>query len=218
MERISCAGAVFALAALVGVGSAFAGDRPLIWEPSRNSDTSYSVKLGLKLPTRLEPEAGVSMGVATTKSGTPIDTPIKFWSNFTAAKIQAPAFQMNRNVGFGLDGNSGSAAITMNYYEREIATPTIDFERRASYAVRYDGMSGEWCGLDTSQSVRITHRPSGLAVVGRASGINGFKVVGAGLGVEKNFGRHMTISGALDRTSDSPDPVASVNARYSFRW
>jgi hypothetical protein len=36
--------------------------------------------------------------------------------------------------------------------------------------------------------------------------------------VEKQLGRHMTVSGALDRTSDVPDPVASVNARYSFNW
>jgi len=205
-------------AAFWAPGSAFADDKPLIWKPSKTSDTSYSVKLGLKLPSRLEPEAGVSMGVNTTKSGAPVDTPIKFWSNFTAEKIEMPAYQMNRGVGVNFDGSSGSAAITMNYYEKEIATPTIDIERRSSYGMRYDGASGEWCGVDASQSVRLSHRPSGLAVIGRASGSNGFKVVGAGIGVEKNFGRHMTISGALDRTSDALDPVASVNARYSFKW
>jgi hypothetical protein len=218
MNKILSAGAGLALACFLTAGPGLAEEKPLIWKPSRNSDTSYSVKLGLKLPTRLEAEAGVSMGVDTTTSGTPVDTPIKFWSNFTAEKIQTPAYQMNRGVGVDLDGNTGSAGITMNYYEKEIATPTIDIERHSSYGVRYDGTSGEWCGVETSQSVRLSHGPSRTALVGRASGSNGFRTVGAGVAVEKQLGRHMTVSGALDRTSDVPDPVASVNARYSFNW
>ncbi|MGK6313752.1 hypothetical protein [Neorhizobium sp. DT-125] len=210
--------AALTIAVLSSTQPVLADDKPLIWQPSRNSDTSYSVRLGLKLPARLEPEAGVSMGVNTTKSGTPVETPVKFWSSFTATKIQTPAYQANRDVGFDLDGNNGSAAITMNYYEKHIATPTIDIERQSSYAMRYDGTAREWCGIDTSQSVRLSHSPSRTALVARASGSNGFRVVGAGLGVEKNFGRNLTISGALDRTSDSPDPIASVKARYSFKW
>jgi len=218
MNRILSAGAVLALACFLTAGPGFAEDKPLIWKPIRNSDTSYSVKLGLKLPTRLETEAGVSMGVDTSTSGTPLDTPIKFWSNFTAQKIQTPAYQLNRGIGVDLDGNTGSAGITMNYYEKEIATPTIDIERRSSYGMRYDGASGEWRGVDASQSVSLLHSPSRTALVGRASGSNGFRTVGAGVAVEKTLGRYMILSGALDRTSDAPDPVASVNARYSFRW
>ncbi|CAN7300484.1 hypothetical protein [Neorhizobium tomejilense] len=218
MKRISSAGAVLALACFLTAGPGFAEDTPLIWNPIRSSDTSYSVKLGLKLPTRLETEAGVSMGVDTSMSGTPLDTPIKFWSNFTAEKIQTPAYQLNRDVGVDLDGNTGSAGITMNYYEKEIATPTIDIERRSSYGLRYDGASGEWLGLDASQSIRLSHSPSSTALVGRASGSDGFRTLGAGVAVEKMLGRYMTVSGALDRTSDAPEPVTSVNARYSFRW
>lgn len=218
MKGILSAGAVLTLACFWTAGPALADDKPLIWKPTRNSDTSYSVKLGLKLPTRLETEAGVSMGVDTTASGTPIDTPIKFWSNFTAEEIQTPAYQLNRGVGVDLDGNTGSAEITMNYYEKEIATPTIDIERHSSYGVRYDGTSREWCGVDASQSVRLSHGPSRTALVGRASGSNGFRTLGAGVSVEKKLGRYMTLSGALDRTSDTPEPVASVNARCSLSW
>jgi len=218
MNRIISASAVLALACFWTAGPGLAEDKPLIWKPARNSDTSYSVKLGLKLPTRLETEAGVSMGVDTTASGTPVDTPIKFWSNFTAEKIQTPAYQLNRGVGVDLDGKTGSAGISMNYYEKEVATPTIDIERRSSYGMRYDGTSGQWCGVDVSQSVRLSHGPSRTALVGRASGSNGFRTLGAGVSMEKKLGRYMTLSGALDRTSDAPEPVASVNARYSLSW
>ncbi len=186
MNRIISASAVLALACFWTAGPGLAEDKPLIWKPARNSDTSYSVKLGLKLPTRLETEAGVSMGVDTTASGTPVDTPIKFWSNFTAEKIQTPAYHLNRGVGVDLDGKTGSAGISMNYYEKEVATPTIDIERRSSYGMRYDGTSGEWCGVDASQSVRLSHGPSRTALVGRASGSNGFRTLGAGVSVERS--------------------------------
>ena len=61
MNRMSYAAAVCVFVAVFVPGSGFADDKPLIWKPSKTSDTSYSVKLGFKLPTRIETEAGVSM-------------------------------------------------------------------------------------------------------------------------------------------------------------
>lgn len=84
--------------------------------------------------------------------------------------------------------------------------------------MRYDGTSGEWAGLDATQSIRLTLAATGTALIGRASGRDGFRIVGAGVGVEQAIGRHMTVSGALDHTSDATDLIASVKARYSLRW
>lgn len=194
-----------------------AEERALIWKPSKNSDTSYSVKLGMRLPTRLEAEAGVSMGLDTNKSGAPVNTPVRFWSNFVAEKIKTPASEVKRGIGISLDEQRG-ASITMNYYEKEIFTPTIDIEKRSSYALRYDGATGDWGGMDATQSLRFSHPGTGTALIGRVSGSDGFKIVGAGMGVEQKFGKNMTVTGSLDRTSDATDPVASINARYSFEW
>ncbi|WP_132413006.1 MULTISPECIES: hypothetical protein [unclassified Neorhizobium] len=218
MNRMSYAAAVCVFVAVFVPGPGFADDNPLIWKPSKTSDTSYSVKLGLKLPTRIETEAGISMGVNTTSSGAPVDTPLRFWSNFTAEKIKTPAGQFGRDIGVDLDGNTGSAGITMNYYDKEIATPQIDIERRSSYGVHYDGASGEWRGLDASQSVRLSHAASGTALIGRATGRDGFRTVTAGVVMEKKLGTRMTVSGSIDRSSDSAEPAASIKARYFFRW
>lgn len=218
MNRILYAATACAIATVFSPGPGFADDKPLIWKPAKASDTSYSVKLGLKLPTRIETEAGISMGVNTTNSGAPVDTPLKFWSNFTAEKTRTPAGQIGRDVGVDLDGNTGSAGITMNYYEKEIATPQIDIERRSSYGIHYDGASGEWRGVDASQSVRLSHAASGTALIGRATGSDGFRTVTAGVAVEKKLGTRMTVSGSIDRSSDSAAPAARVGARYFFRW
>lgn len=207
---------MLAFATITTTAPAFAGDRPLIWQPTKNSDTSYSVKLGMQLPTRIEAEAGISLGVNTTKSGAPIDTPVRFWSNFITEKMKTSASEMRRGVGVDLDGHTGSAAISMNYYEREIATPSLDIERNSSYTMRYDGVSGEWTGIDASQSVRLSHGSTGTALIGRANAGNG--VAGAGIGLEQRIGEYMTVTGSLDRSTDASDPVASVNARYSFTW
>ncbi|WP_117191384.1 hypothetical protein [Rhizobium terrae] len=217
MSRIFFARAALGCAAVLIAVPCHADDGPLIWKPSKNSDTSYSVKLGLKLPNRIETEAGISMGVNTTQSGAPVDMPVSFWSNFIAQKIKTPASEIKRGIGVGLDEGRG-ASITMNYYEKEIATPTIDIEKRSSYAMHYDGATGGWAGMDASQSVRLSHPGSGTTLIGRVSGSDGFKTVGAGMGVEQRVGDHMTVTGSLDRYSDADDPVTSVKARYSFTW
>ena len=197
---------------------ALAADKPLIWQPSKNSDTSYSVKLGMKLPMELQPEAGFDVGLNTSKSGAVVDTPIKFWSGFTAQAIQRPAYELNRGVGLEVDRNARSAAISVNAHEKRIATPTVDVERESTYTLRYDNRAQHWSGLDVTQSVKLSRTATGTALVLRASGSDSFDVVGAGMGLEQKFGEHITLRGSLDRNSTSSQPVTSVNARYNIKW
>jgi hypothetical protein len=206
------------VAALFSGSPSHADDRPLIWQPAKNSDTSYSVKLGLKLPTELEPEAGFDVGVNTSTGGAIVETPLKFWTSLKAGSIQRPAYEMSRDIGLDVDHTAGAAAITMNYYEKHIATSSIDIERQSSYAVRYDTTTQAWAGIDVSQSVRVSSTASGTAVIVRANSSDNFKAAGAGVALEQNFGSRMSVSGAIDQASYSAAPVASVNARYAFKW
>ena len=218
MTKLTLAGLCLAIVAGILPSGALAADRPLIWQPAKNSDTSYSVKLGMKLPTELQPEAGFDVGLDTSKEGAVVNTPVKFWSGITAQAIKRPAYQMHRGVGLEVDGNSRSAAVSVNYYEKRIATPVVDVERESSYALRYDSRAQHWSGVDVTQSVKLSRSATGTAFVVRASGGDSFKVVGAGLGLEQKLGEHITLAGSLDRSSDASQPVASVNARYNYRW
>jgi hypothetical protein len=218
MNKTFSAGGAVLLVMLFSASHVLADDKPLIWQPLKNSDTSYSVKVGVKLPVSLEPQAGFDLGVDAKKDGTVVDTPLRFWSSVKAESIQRPAYEMNRKIGFDLDSLAESAGISVNYYEKQIATPSIDIERQSSYQLRYDGIAQQWSGIGASQSVKVSGSKTGTAVVVRASGADNFKIAGAGLGLEQKIGDHMTLSGNFDRFTDAPAPVTSVNARYTFTW
>lgn len=195
-----------------------ADERPLIWQPIKNSDTSYSVKLGMKLPVRLETEAGFNVGVDSSKAGEVINTPLKFWSRIKMQDSKRPAYQVSRDIGINMDGNAGNAAITMNYYEKQIATPTFNVERQATYAIRYDGARKDWTGLDASQSFKLRQRETGTAFVAAANSSASFSAIGASFGIEQQLGQNITLSGNVNRNFTDATTVSNVNARYSYKW
>ncbi|KKX33639.1 hypothetical protein [Rhizobium sp. LC145] len=219
MTKTIRAGMAAMVSIFLATGPAIADSGRLIWQPAKSSDTSYSVKMGMRLPTRLEPEAGINMGMSASKGGALVETPVNVWGRVKTQAIQRPAYESNRDIDLSFDALHGSGAITMNYYDKRVATPTIDVERRSSYAMRYDGVAQEWCGLETSQSLRIA-RPGtvGTAFVVKGKAANNFETLGADLGLEQKFGKNMTLSGSLGRTTTSTDTAVNVNARYSFTW
>ena len=222
MNRSLLAGGAALFAAIFAVGpfsalSAHAADRPLIWQPVKNSDRSYSVKLGFRLPTELEPEAGFNVGVDAKKDGS-MNTPLRLWGSMKMKSIQRPAYEVERKIGIDYDGLAETAAVSMNYHQTQIVTSTIDVERNASYVMRYDGLNQDWSGLDANQTLRLSRSNTGTAVVVRATAIDTFRIGGAGLGLEQKLGDSLTLSGSVDRYSDATAAVTSVNARYSFQW
>lgn len=215
-DFLAIGGGIF-LAAIMS-SSSRADERPLIWQPIKNSDTSYSVKLGMRLPVRLETEAGFNVGVNSSKTGDVVNTPLKFWSRIRTADTKRPAYQMSRDIGINMDGNAGSAAISVNYYEKQIATPTFNLERQATYAVRYDGAQKDWAGLDASQSIKLRQRETGTAFIAGANSSASFSVVGASFGIEQKLGENITLSGNVNRNFTDATTVSSVNANYSYKW
>ncbi|AYD01425.1 hypothetical protein [Neorhizobium sp. NCHU2750] len=213
---LAAAGMVVLIAA--GSGAAHADDLPLIWQPIKNSDTSYAVKLGMRLPMRLEPEAGFDLGVDASKTGEVVDTPLKFWSKIKTADTNRPAYQMSRDIGLDLDSLADTASISMNYYEKQIATPTYNVERQSSYTLRYDGVQGDWAGIDASQSIRLGRADTGTAFIASANSVNSFDSFGASVGIEQQLGKNITLTGNLNRSFSDADTIASVNANYSYRW
>jgi hypothetical protein len=222
MNRNLLAGGAVMFAAVMVAGpftasSAHAADRPLIWQPVKNSDRSYSVKLGFKLPNELEPEAGFNIGVDAQKDGS-MNTPLRLWGAMKMKSIQRPAYELDRKIGVDYDGAAETAAVSMNYHEKQIVTSTIDVERNASYVMRYNGLTQDWSGLDANQTLRLSRSNTGTAIVIRASAADTFRIAGAGMGLEQKLGDGLTLSGSVDRYSDAPAPVTRVNARYSFHW
>jgi hypothetical protein len=218
MNRVLTAAAITALTVAVTSGVGNAQDRPLIWQPIKNSDTSYSVKLGLKLPTRLEPQAGFDVGMNATDGGKVVDTPLRFWSSVRANSSTQPGYQMSRDIGVNIDGTVGNAAISMNYYEKQIATPSMNIEHRSRYALRYDGVERDWRGLDASQSIKLRRHETGTAFTASANSADSFSALGASVGLEQTLGQNITLSGNVNRNFIDDATTTRVNANYSYRW
>jgi hypothetical protein len=214
--------AALAAGLVLGVlsGAARADERPLIWQPIKNSDTSYAVKLGLRISSPLEPQAGFDLGVDASKAGAVLDTPLRFWTSVKTADEKRPGYQMRRDIGVNYDGIAGSAAISMNYYEKQIATPAYNLEHQSTYALRYDGLQGDWTGIEASQSLKLRRHETGTAFIASANSAESFSTFGAGLGLEQQLGKNITVSGNLNRSFTDPgaDTIASVNASYNYKW
>lgn len=175
--------AITGMAASLGVtasaGLARADDRPLIWLPAKTSATSYSATLGVRLPIEYQPKVGIDLGMDTNKGGGVVDTPVKFWTSMKMGEIERPAYEMNRDISINLDGNAGSAAVSISSQVKAIASATFDIERDSAYTVHYDGPTQEWTGLDASQSLRFSRTGTGTAFILQASATDNFKTARA---------------------------------------
>lgn len=221
MLRIGRSPAVMTLVAAIAFaassGLARADDRPLIWLPTKNSATSYAARVGVRLPVEYQPKVGIDLGMDTNKGGGVVDTPVKFWTSVKMGSIDRPAYEMNRDIGIDIDGNAGSAAVSISSQVKAIASATFDIERDSAYSLHYDGPTQEWTGLDTSQSLRFSRTGTGTAFILQASATDSFKSAGAGIGLEQKLGDHITLTGSYNRSTNA-DPVASINANYAWKW
>jgi len=197
---------------------ALAGDKPLIWQPTKNSDTSYTARIGVRMPTVLAPAAGVEMGVVASEGGAVVDAPVAAWGDLRLREYRTPASTGSRNAGARFNARTGSASLTMNYYEKYIATPSLDIERSSSYAVRYNGPAAEWKGVETSQSIRFSRVRSGSAAFVNASAADTFSNMTFGVGFEQKLGRNLTVKATVRERLGADDRSTLLRADYSFRW
>lgn len=214
---ISTAGAIIAsMMMIIPAGKTMAEDRPLIWAPSKNSDTSYAVKLGLRLPNELQPEAGINFGLDSQK-GAVVNTPVRFWGKVTASSIQTPAYQLKRDIRVNLDAVTGSSGAGVLMSEKRIASEALDVELSRQYGVRYDGGTDNWVG-EASQSVKVSRSGTGTAVILEARALDTFKELAGGVAVEQKISERLSLNGRIDQATNAGKPTSNIGARYTFKW
>ena len=214
---VSTACAVLApMALMLLAGQSLADERPLIWTPTKNSDTSYGVKLGLRLPNELQPEAGINFGLDSQKNAV-VNTPVKFWGKVTASSIQTPAYQLNRDIRINLDAVTGSSGARVIMSEKRIASEALDIEVNRQYGMRYDGAASNWIG-EASQSVKVSRASSGTAVILQAKALDTFRELGAGIAVEQKISARLSLNGSIEQTTAATEPTSNISARYTFKW
>lgn len=203
---------------LASLGTAAADERPLIWQPAKNSETSYTTRIGARMPTLLAPAAGVELGVVTSDGGALVDTPMAAWSDVKLRERHTAGSTVSRTAGARFDPRHGNARLTLNYYEKYIATPLIDIERRAGYSVRYDGAAAEWQGMEASQSLRVSQVRSRTSAFAKASASDGFETISLNVGLEQKLGQHFSFTASARERFDTDERSATIRADYLFRW
>ncbi|MBP2549640.1 hypothetical protein J2858_002563 [Neorhizobium galegae] len=200
------------------VAAPVSAEEPLIiWVPSKTSDTSYAARMGLRIPGWTAASAGLETGVASAVAGGPVDMPVRLWGQVRAEQLTTPALQLNRTLDFTLNALTGSAAAQMSRSEKEILTPDLDLQVSRTYALRYDGGTESWSGLDVNQALKLSYGDTGSAIQVKAGAIDSFKRVGGGVVLEQKIGNRLKITGEMNRAAGG-DPAGRVNARYFFRW
>lgn len=212
-------GAVALSAVIVGLsfGLAQAQERGLIWAPAKNSDQSYSARIGARLPTETPIRAGLEMGMNASQGGALVDTPVKFWGSITLLSSNIPGAKVAGDVAVLLNALTGSSAWTMTTSQKRIATPDLDLEANRNMTLRYDGTAQQWSGLDVSQSLRLTRSATGTAFVLTGATRDTFDQFESSVAVEQKFGKNLTVTGQLNQNAEDRFRP-SVNARYNIRW
>lgn len=214
---ISRTGAVCAsMFMILSVAPVRADERPLIWAPVKNSNSSYAVKLGVRLPSEFQPEAGINVGLNSQK-GAVVNTPVKFWGKVTASSILTPAYKLNRDIRINLDAVTGSAGAGVIMSEKSIATEALDVEVNRQYNVRYDAARASFVS-EASQSVKISRAATGTAVILRAKALDTFREIGAGISVEQKISERLSFNGSIEQTTAAAEPTSNIGARYTFKW
>lgn len=192
-------------------------ERGLIWSPAKNSDQSYSARVGAKLPVETPIRAGLELGMNASEAGAVVDTPVRFWGNVTLLSTNLPGVKVAGDVAVLMNAITGSSTWTMTTSQKRIATPDIDLESNRNVTLRYDGTAQQWNGLDVSQSLRLTRSATGTAFVLTGASRDSFDEFSSSVALEQKLGDHLTVTGRLNQGyEDRFRP--SVNARYSIRW
>lgn len=155
---------LFSLFAAIGT-NARADEPELIWKPVKNSDRSYTARIGAKLPVETPIRAGLEMGMNASRTGQVVDTPVRLWGNVTLLAEQLPGVSLARDVGVLFNALTGSSSVSMTSRQKRIVTPELDIEANRNFTVRYDGTAQQWNGLDVSQSLRLSRSETGTAFV-----------------------------------------------------
>jgi hypothetical protein len=208
---------IAALAVILSAGTVHAQERGLIWSPAKNSDQSYSARVGAKLPIQTPVRAGLEMGMNASEGGALVDTPVKFWGNVTLLSSNVPGAKVAGDIAVLMNALTGSSAWTMTTTRKRIATPELDVEANRNMTVRYDGTAQQWSGLDVSQSLRLTRSETGTAFVLTGASRETFDEFTSSVALEQKFGENLTVTGKLNQGyEDRFRP--SINARYQIRW
>ena len=214
MTRISRFLAALAVLALPPLSPAIAGERPLIWEPSKSSDTSYSVRMGSHLPT----DRASSMGAEVRMRGPnpeQFGNPVSLWGTVTLAEPPAAGDGRSTRLDARIDGHNGRRRVSLNNTLTK-SLPGLDAELCQDYALDYEPLGDGRLHAQAAQSVRLSSPRTGMVLHMRTSRSDDE-------GWRTSIGIEQPLRNAITLTATIEDPAREsrkgrFRASYRYNW
>lgn len=194
--------------------TADAGDRPLIWEFSKQSDTSYSARVGSSLPH--VPEASVGADVRMRGPDPAVfGDPVSLWADLRLAEQSKPRVKRATHLKARIDGRSGKRSVSLdNSVTRRLHT--LDTEFRQNLSVFQEAASNRNTRLRASQSVKLSSPATRTAVTARASRTDG-ESWQTSIALEQELRKSIRLAASVENPG-TRNRAGRVSARYRYSW
>lgn len=160
------AAALAVLATVAAAPDAAAGDRPLIWEWKKNSDTAYAARFGSHLPIGAEAGVGAEIGL---RGPDPVHAfePVLFWAMLRTEGEELGARRTTR-LDLRSRGIAGRRTLSVNnVFARDLGDIGAEFVQ--NYAFDQEPGGDRKVRIQTSRTVRLSSAHAGTVLVARAA-------------------------------------------------
>lgn len=198
----------------VAFAPAAAGDRPLIWEFSKQSDTSYSARVGSTLPHAPEASIGTEIRVRGPNPAV-FGDPVSLWAALQLAEQGEPAEGRSTRLNARMDGRSGRRSVSM---DNSVAHRfgRLNAELRQHITVFQEPASKRKARIRTTQSVRLSSPATRTTVTVRASRTND-ETWNTSLVVDQDLRKSVRVSASVDNPGRH-SRAGRISARYRYSW
>lgn len=191
-----------------------AGDRPLIWEFSKQSDTSYSARVGSSLPH--VPEASIGADVRMRGPNPAVfDDPVSLWADLQLAERRKPQAKRSAHLNARIDGRSGRRSVSLdNTVSRRLQR--LDAELSQRVTVFQEPAGDRKTRLRASQSVRLSSPATRTAVTAQASRSDS-ESWQTSIAVEQYLRKSIRLSASVENPGTA-NRAGRLGARYRYNW
>ncbi|MEO9338050.1 hypothetical protein ABFT80_11460 [Mesorhizobium sp. SB112] len=194
--------------------------RGVIWSPSRVSDSAYQMRMGSRLPTRLETSAGTDVGFVGEDSrngGVAPGSRVNFWGSVKLPAAKRKAVSTGAVVNMRMNPASGRRSLSFSNTGKWDITPEWAAEIQDNYSVDFDCCGTDKLNSRTSKSVRISSKTTGTSVVARGSRTGTDSHWHTNVGLEQRISGNLKLRANLNDLA-SDNGTQTLRAAYSHRW
>lgn len=214
MRTLLLHAAIAALAILPQTPEAGAQERPLIWEFARNAPTSYTARLGSRLPVGADAGMGAEIGVRGPDLMTSRQ-PVTWWAMLKTEGTELRGTTRTTRIDLRASRFAGRRTLSVNNVLAG-RLGALDTQLVHNLALDHDPTGSGKVDIRTTRSIRLSSLRTGGVLVARASRTHQTQWV-TSIGFEQPFRDAVRFSATVEHPGPH-DWRGRLGASYSRRW